>query len=751
MITLPKTLKKPSPLIGASISRVDGPLKVTGAAKYAGEFAAPNLTYGYVVESTIAVGRIKSIDTKAALAVDGVLEVFTHENRPRTAWFDKKWKDDDALPGSPFRPLYDDKVVYNSQPVALVVAETFEAARYAATLVKVEYAADAHQTDLRAARDSGREPRKGKGGFQPPPKPRGDVDAGLAAGAHRIGAEYFQPTEHHNPMEMHASTVVFEEDESLTIYDKTQGCQNSQKYVSNVFGLPAAKVRVISPFLGGGFGAGLRPQYQLFLAVMAAIELKRSVRVTLTRQQMFSFGHRPETIQTIHAAADSAGKLTAIKHDAVAETSRFEDYCEVVVNWSGQQYQCDNVKLDYKVAPTDVYSPLDMRAPGAVTGQWALESAIDELAYAAGIDPVEFRLLNYAEQDQNAGKPFSSKELRACYRQGAERFGWSERTPAPRSMRDGRYLIGQGVASGAWDAMQNPASARARFTADGKLIVSSATAEIGTGTYTVMALIAAATLGLAIEDVTFRLGDSTQPTSPLAGGSWTVSSVGSAVKAVCDKIGAELFALARKVPDSPLKHVDLEATTFADGAIHVTADPSKRVTFAEAMRHGKTPMIEQSVTAVPNLLKQAGYTRGTHSAVFVEVRVDPDLGTIGVSRVVSAIAAGRIISGKTARSQILGAVVMGIGMAMQEETVMDDHFGRYMNHNLAEYHVPIAADVNDIDVIFVEEHDEIVNPLGAKGVGEIGIVGVAAAIANAVYHATGRRVRDLPITLDKLL
>jgi xanthine dehydrogenase YagR molybdenum-binding subunit len=512
-----------------------------------------------------------------------------------------------------------------------------------------------------------------------------------------------------------------------------------------------ADVRVLSPFVGGAFGVGLRPQYQLFLAVMAARQLKRSVKVTLTRQQMFTLGCRPQTIQRVQLGAARNGRLRAVSHQAIAATSRFEDYTEPVVNWSGELYSCRNVMSRHDVAELDLNTPCDMRAPGATWGVFALESAMDELAYKLQIDPLELRLKNFAEKkDLNTGMKFSSNALGECYRQGAERFGWSSRVAAPRSMRDGETLIGWGLATGVWHAIQFPASARAVLTADGKLRVGSGTEDIGTGTYTIMTQIAADALGLPIEDVTFELGDSTLPPAPVQGGSFTAASVGSAVKAACDKVCKKVFNAARKVKDSPLSGARLSEVTFRDSRITLNSDPSRSVSILDAMRLAKNSRIEEVASAKPGAKAQR-HIRHSHSAVFAEVRVDPDLGSIEVSRMVSAIAAGRILNPKTARSQIMGAIVMGVGMALQEESVIDHKFGRFMNHSFGEYHVPVHADIPDIDVIFVEEKDSIVNPLGVKGLGELGIVGTAAAIANAVFHATGQRIRTLPITLDKLL
>ncbi len=740
--------------IGQPQNRVDGRAKVTGAAKYAAEYNVPHLLYGYVVSSAIASGRIKEIDTEAALSVPGVIKIYTHENRPSTAKSDRSYTDEVAPPGSPFRPLASAKIDYNAQPIALVVADTFEAARYAASLVRVEYKSGAHKTDLKAERENARKPRP-RNGIPPPHKDRGKPQEAFESAAVRLREEYLLPMEHHNPIELFGSTVIYETDGSLTIYEKTQGVQNSQQYVCSVFGLSSDKVRVLSPYVGGAFGSGLRPEYQLFFATMAALDLKRSVRVSLTRQQMFTFGHRPATLQGVSLGASEDGALEAIIHEAIAETSIYEDNSENVVNWSGLLYRCENSKLGYKVAALNFATPMDMRAPGATTGSWALESAIDEMAYKLKMDPVEFRLKNYSERDQHHDKTFSSKELRECFRQGAEAFGWSRRSAEPRSMRDGKNLVGWGMATGVWDAFYQPTSAKAVLTADGHLAVSNATSDIGTGTYTIMTQIAAEALGLPIENVTFELGDSRLPKSPLEGGSWTAASSGSAVKEVCDEIAKKLFKLAQKLEDSPFAKASFDDVTFADGKIVLESNPAEAVPIADIMRRNEMASLEEETTSLVTFgkqkMKQHAYASNTHSAVFVEVKVDEDLGTIHVTRVVNAVAAGRILNPKTARSQILGGVVWGIGMALHEESVVDQNYGRIMNHNLAEYHVPVNADIHGVQVIFVEEHDPIVNPIGVKGVGEIGIVGTAAAIGNAVFHATGKRVRELPITLDKLM
>ncbi|AKJ97992.1 xanthine dehydrogenase family protein molybdopterin-binding subunit [Pseudomonas sp. MS646] len=733
-------MNAPSKSIGQPLDRVDGLLKVTGQARYAGEYPEDGLLYGSVVSGTIARGRVLRIDASKALALPGVVAVIDHTNRPRVASYDEPYQDADAADGSPFRPLYNDEVLYSGQPLALVVAQNLELARYAGSLVEIEYEVQDHQTDLALLQGEA---------YPAPaelPKPRGNFQGEYASAALSVDVSYSTPIEHHNPMEPHACTVLYQPDGSLHIHDKTQGTQNCQAYVQKVFGLEKDQVRVFAAFVGGAFGSGLRPQYQLALGVMAALALKRSVRVSLTRQQMFTFGYRPRTFQRLQLGAAANGRLLAVAHSAVGQTSRFEDFTEHVVEWSGMLYHCDNVELSYKLVPLDVYTPLDMRAPGAALGLIGLECAMDELACALAIDPVQLRLNNYAERNENEDKPYSSKELRECYAQGARRFGWDKRNPEPRSMREGRQLVGWGMAGGVWEAMQQKASARASLDADGKLTVSSATTDIGTGTYTVMTQIAAEASGVPVADITFVLGDSSLPTAPLQGGSFTVSSVGTAVQQACEALKEKLLAVAwQTCPD--FSGATLEQVTFADGQLRFG---EAQVALAALARKSAEIPVQAQVTAEPDEKRKA-YATATHSAVFVEVRVDEDLGTVKVSRVVSAIAAGRVVNPKTARSQILGGVVWGIGMALHEETLTDHALGRHMNHSLAEYHLPVNADIGDIEVIFVDEQDEIVNALGSKGVGEIGIVGVAAAVANAIYHATGKRVRDFPITLDTLL
>jgi xanthine dehydrogenase YagR molybdenum-binding subunit len=737
--------------VGRPVSRVDGRLKVTGQAQYAAEYSASDLLYGYIVNSTIAVGRITAMHTEAARAMPGVVEIFTHENRGKAARLDRSWRDEVAPPGHPFRPLHSDRILFDGQPIALVVADSFEAARDAASLICVDYAVDPHCTELEKNRSETYVPPKKRSGIPPPPDPRGDAEDAFAKAPVKISRDYRVNAEHHNPMEMFGSTCVFEGDGKLTIYDKTQGSQNAHGYVTSVFGLRAANVRLINHYVGGAFGAGLRPQHQLFFAAMASLALKRSVRVSLTRAQMFHIGYRPDTFHTVSLAADRQGHLLSIMHDVVSSTSHYEDYQEAVVNWSGLVYHCDNVKLSYELAKVDTATPCDMRAPGAAIGVTALESAMDELSYELGIDPLQLRRINFAHKDENTGKQFTSKALESCYREGAAAFGWDKRKPEPRSMREGCELIGWGISTGVWDAFLQKAEALARLTADGKLEVSTAASDIGTGTWTILTQIGADALGLPIDAVTARIGDSTLPTSPVEGGSWTAASNGSAVQAACEAVQKTLFKHAKRMTNSPLAVAKFEEVELKDGRIGLKSDPGRSLSIVEVMHAADLSEIVEDGKVSPDLLQMMKYISYTHSAVFAEVRVDEELGVIRVTRIVCAAAAGRIINPKTARSQILGGVVMGIGMALHEEAMTDHQLGKIMNHNFAEYHVPAHADIEDIEVIFVEEEDEKISPLGVKGLGEIGIVGTAAAVGNAIFHATGKRVRDFPITIDKLL
>ncbi|WP_447740766.1 xanthine dehydrogenase family protein molybdopterin-binding subunit [Variovorax boronicumulans] len=726
--------------LGKEATRVDGVAKVTGKAKYTAEFQVPHVAYGFIVQSTVTKGRITAIDAREAEQAAGVVRVFTHLNAGRLG----KTPAADAPPQWSW-PLQSDRVFFNGQPIALVVAETYEQARHAARLVKVSYQREAHSTDLETVLDRAQpDPDTAKSA------PRGNPTAALQAAAIKVQSEYRIPIEHHNPMEPHAA-IAFWEGNQLTIFDKTQNVYGVQKHLAEGLGVPAENIRVVSPFVGGAFGSSLKPNYYPSLTAMAARELKRPVKVVFTRAQMFTgHGYRPQTIQKVALGADRSGKLQAIVHEAFHNTSSFEPFSDNTTGFLKQVYACPNLHAPLKVAATDLATPTWMRAPGAVSGMFALESAMDELAYALKIDPLQLRLINYAEVDPESGKPFSSKALRECYRLGAEKFGWKNRNPEPRSMRDGKLLVGWGMASSVWGAMQMPASARVIYRADGTASVTSATSDIGPGTYTVMTMIAAEFLGLPLEQVKFELGDTRQPQAPAQGGSWTTSSVGSAVRGAALTITAKLLDLANQDSGSPLRGVAAADVEMLDGRLRAKSDPTRSINIDEIMRRTGTSEITEVYNSTPSP-ERAKYASLAHGAQFVEVKVDPGLGAIRVSRVVEITACGKILNPLASHSQEIGGVVWGIGMALEEATEVDHRTGRIMTASLQHYHVPVNADIHSIETIFVEEDDTIVNPLGVKGMGELGMVGIPAAIANAVYHATGKRIRDLPITPEKLL
>ena len=581
-----------APYIGAPTSRVDGRAKVTGEAKYAGEFNVPGLAYGAVVSSAIAKGRIKGIDASEALSVKGVIDVLTHENRPHMAAANQAYHDDVAPEGSPFRPLYNGNILFSLQPVALVLAEEWEIARFAASLMHVAYEQEAPVTDLFSRRGQAFA-LDGEAFAMSLAKPRGDAAKTFAASEVRHEAEYYIPAEHHNPMELYASTVIWDGDGKLTVYDKTQGVQNVQRYLCSVFGLKADDIRVLSPFVGGAFGSGLRPQYQSALAVLAALALKRPVRLALTRKQMYGLCYRPATIERLAIGAKADGTLEAMTHEAIAMTSQHEAFARNDTTWSGALYKCANAKYAHKLARLDLPTPCDMRAPGAATGVYALECAMDELAAALKIDPLELRYRAYSDRDQNEDLPFTSKALRECYRQGAEAFGWAKRNPEPRSMHDGSELVGWGMATGVWEALQMRTASRITLTANGHAEVACATSDIGTGTYTIMAQVAADLLGLPLENVSIKLGDSTLPHSPVEGGSWIAASVSHAIANAAGAVREELLTLSSKILHSPLAGLKLEDVTLADGHIVAKQDPSRSVPLADAMRHSGVDRIVQ--------------------------------------------------------------------------------------------------------------------------------------------------------------
>jgi len=728
---------------------VDGRLKVTGGAKYAAEFALPNVAYAVIVTSTIAKGRVERIDTAAAERAPGVLAVLTPQNAPRLP--QQQTQQGGNAPPAMRVPtiLQNDVVHYNGQPIGLVIADTFEHAMAAVSLVKTAYAEERADLDIATAPKAPSETTRPVGNNRRHSQ-RGDSAKGLADAEVKVVHTYTTPFENHNPMEPHNTQAVWEGDK-LTLYDSTQGIFNVRNSLARAFGIPPENVRVVSHFTGGGFGSKGGPWSHVYLAAMAAKHVSRPVKLVLTRRQMFGpSGGRAHTSQQVTLGAKKDGTLTVVRHLTTATTSTLEDFLESSGMMTRMLYESPNIETDHELVRMNVGSPTFMRAPGESTGSFALESAMDELAVALGIDPVELRLKNYAEKDPESGKSWSSKSLRECYRVGAERFGWSKRSPNPRSMTDGRWQVGYGMATATYPARQQAASCLARILPDGRALVRAGSQEIGCGTYTVMAQIAADALGLPVERVRFELGDTDMPPTPASVGSATASSTGPAVNAAAMAARQKLVQMAIADTGSPLHGAREDDVRTADGRLSLATDPSKSETFEALITRNSGQPVEARVDLKPTPDQQQ-YSMHSFGAVFSEVRVDRDLGVVRVPRVVAAYGGGKILNVKTATSQMIGGIVWGISQALLEETRIDRHSGRYVNADLAEYHVPVNADIGSIDVTFVPEDDAHVNPIGVKGVGEIPIVGVAGSIANAIYNATGKRIRDLPITLDKLL
>jgi xanthine dehydrogenase YagR molybdenum-binding subunit len=645
------------------------------------------------VQATIAKGAVDTVDASAALALPGVLAVLSCENAPRL-----RQVDDGELALFQSR-----RVAYRGQVVAAVVAESYETAQQAEHLVRIDYAEEPHDVELRPDHPRLYRPARINPNFETDTE-QGDCDQALAAAEGTVDRTYETAAVHNNPMEPHATLAVWDGD-AVTLYDSNQGGNRVRDTVARAFGLSPDQVRVVAPHVGGGFGSKGRPMPHVILAVMAARLVNRPVKVAVTRRQMFAVtGYRTPTIQRVRLGADRGGRLVAIAHDVVEQSSTVREFAEQTAVATRMMYAAPNRRTTHRLVRLDVPTPFWMRAPGKCPGMYALESAMDELAAELGLDPIELRIRNEPEVDPETGRRFSTRNLVACLREGAERFGWDGRDPTPAIRRDGRWLVGTGVAASSHPANRRASQALARVEPDGTYLVRLAAADIGTGARTALTQIAADALGVGPESVRVELGDTAFPAAPLAGGSMGTSSWGPAVAKACRQLRAG---------------ADIQGEVRVDTSDDVRADqPLARYAFG---------------------------------AQFAEVRVDPETGEVRVSRLLGVFAAGRIINAKTARSQLIGSMTMGLGMALLEESVLDPRFGDYVNNDLASYHVPVAADVEELDAVWIEEDDPYVNPIGAKGVGEIGIVGTAAAIANAVHHATGIRVRDLPLRPDKLI
>ena len=730
--------------VGKPLNRVDGKLKVTGGAQYSAEFPLENLAYAVCVSSTIARGRIKNIDTTAAEALPGVLGIITHENAPNLQLVESFAHGGQAAEKR--QPLQEPIVHHSGQHIGVVVADTLELATYAASLVRVTYEAETPIIDLEQERGETFEPETVFG--KPPHFVRGNPEEGLASAEVRVEETYTTPTENHNPMEPPATTAVWS-GENLTVYDSTQYTFGVRTALATSLSIPEENVRVVCHFIGGAFGCKGTVWPHVVLSAIAARQVGRPVKLVLTRQQMFDvIGHRAETEQHVKLGATGDGKLTAIIHDGISHTSMFDEYVEAFTVATHMLYACPNLQASQRLVRLNKGTPTFMRAPGETPGTYALESALDELAYALKLDPIELRLRNHADIDPDKNLPWSSKSLKECYQMGAEKFGWSQRNPKPGSMRDGRYLIGMGMATATYPTYHFPAAAKAILLGDGTALVQSGTHEMGTGTATVMAQLAADTLGLPVERVRFELGDTELPRAPVSGGSATVGSVGTAVHGAATGVKARVLEMVRRDQDSPLYQVSADEIIFADGRLFAKDNPAKGEAYTDLLARHNLEQVEADYQAQ---FDQPKHSKHGFGAQFVEVRIDPDFGEVRINRYTAAFATGRVLNHKTARSQFIGGIIMGIGMALMEETLTDPYLGRVVNPNLGEYHVPVNADIPNIDIHIIDEKDPHVNPIGTKGIGEIGITGAAAAVANAVYHATGKRVRDLPITPDKLL
>jgi len=682
--------------IGASLDRRDGPQKVTGTASYAYEHRFDNPLYLFPVQSEVARGRVMRIDASAAEALPGVVAVLTHENAPRLA----------DTSDRELAVLQSGEVAFRGQYVAAALAETLETARHAASLVGVSYDDEPHDVELRADRDDLYAPDQVNPNY-PTDTEEGDFEWAFSSAAVKLDETYTTPMEHNNPMEPHTTVALWEAGD-LTLYESTQGPHWVRGTLAQVFGLDRDRVRVIAPYVGGGFGSKM-PHANTILAALAAQVVRGSpVKFALTRQQMFSgVGYRTPTIQRIRLGAGPDGRLTAISHDVIEQTAKIKEFAEQTAVATRTMYATQSRRTSHRLAALDVPVPSWMRAPGEAPGMFALESAMDEMAIRCGLDAVEFRIRNEPEIDAETGLPYSSRNLVACLREGARRFGWAGRDARPRARQDGRWYVGTGVASSTYPVYRLPGSvARISHVGDGRYVVEIGATDIGTGTWTALTQIAADALGAAVEDIDLRIGETTLPEASVAGGSSGITSWGSAI-----------FETARVLRD----------------------------------RHGHSPSEgDQAEAAAPDNPEAGNYAMHAFGACFAEARVDADTGEVRIPHMTGVFAAGRIINPKTARSQIIGGMTMGLGMALHEESLVDARFGHVLNHDFASYHIPANADAGQFDIAWIHEEDPHVNPMGSKGIGEIGIVGSSAAVANAVFHATGIRVRDLPITPAKL-
>ncbi|MDB5030690.1 xanthine dehydrogenase family protein molybdopterin-binding subunit [Mucilaginibacter sp.] len=767
-------------LVGKPLDRVDGRLKVTGAATYSAEYYPGNLAYGVIIESAIPKGRLKNLDTSVAEKAPGVLKIMTSQNSMSLHFpagsdpGNGKYAEKDLL------PLQSERIFYGGQAIAVVIAETFEQAEHAAMLIKADYDKDKPVFSLEKNIDQAYKPKQGLGGSEVQIK-RGDADNALQSAAVTIEETYTTPVYHHNAMEPHATIAEWKGDE-LMMYDATQSVMGSKNLMANMLGVKPEKVRLISLYIGGGFGSKGFSWPNTVLTAMAAKLVGRPVKLVLSRQQMFTnAGRRTQTIQKISLGTDNAGKLNAIKHATTSETSFVDEFVEPAGIATAMLYSSPNADISHSLVRLNKGTPCPTRAPGEAPGTFAIEAAMDELAYKLKMDPVELRLLNYAETEEQKNKPFSSKNLKECYRQGADAIGWKQRNPQPGSMQEGNYLIGYGMATATYPANRSASTAKAILFADGHAEILCGTQDIGTGTYTIMTQIAADAFALPMEKVKVKLGDSSYPKGANSGGSQVSASVGPAIRAAALGAVNKLIKMAIADSGSPLHGHKEEDIVAANGRLYVaktnsgesyeqllsrnggkvealaTTNVSTRQQEAnpaaksgaeeEAEKESKTNAVVQD----DEKTDRKPYAFHSFGAQFVKLRVDKQLGTVHIDKIVSIMDIGKVLNLKTAKNQIMGGIIFGIGMALMEGTGYDPNDGRVVTRDLAQYLVPVHADMPEFDIRFIDKPDPYISPIGARGIGEIGITGITAAINNAIYHATGKRVRDLPVTADKLI
>jgi xanthine dehydrogenase YagR molybdenum-binding subunit len=732
-------------LIGAPVSRIDGPLKVQGKARFAAECVLEGMVYAAIAFSTVAKGRIAALDTRAAEAASGVVLVMTYRNAPKLKPMPLFLTGEKAAGGDDLPVMQDDRIHWNGQPIAVVLAETQEQADHARSLILASYETETATTAFGDAKAKGTEPGLFMG--EPLALQTGDAETALAAAPVKVDAVFRTPRHNHNPIEPHAATLAWHGDE-LVVHDASQAVTHTAWSLSQVFGIDEKQVHVTSPYVGGGFGSKTLWQHQV-LAAAAAKLAGRPVRIALSREGVYRMiGGRTLTEQRVAIGAQADGRFDAIIHTGTVAMTRHNALPEPFILPARSAYAAGSFKLDVQVAYMDMLANTFMRAPGESVGTFGLECAIDELAEALGMDPIELRIRNEPAMDPTEGTPFSSRHIVEAWRAGAERFGWSRRNPAPATVRDGEWRIGMGVATATYPYYRMPGgAARITVTNDGRAKVEIAAHEMGMGTATAQTQVAAERLGLAMDQVTFAYGDSWLPGTVLAGGSQQTAAIGAAVVAAQHALVAELLKLCGN--DSPLAGLKPDEVGGRDGGLAKLDDPARHESYASILGRARREEVSVEASAPPPLETQH-WSMHSHGAMFCEARVSAVTGEVRISRFLGSFDCGRVLNAKTAASQFRGGIIMGLGLALMEETQFDERSGRIMNPSLAEYHVPVHRDVPEIDVIWTDIPDPH-TPMGARGIGEIGITGTGAAVANAIYNATGKRVRDLPITLDKLM